>query len=126
MPDRIRRCPFPHSILPLPALKSRHCAAPFSNGSAAAELIDRVLARAAEWADPALWISRVDEAAVRRRASALDAAAKADPGVVARLPLFGIPFAVKDNIDVAGHTDDRGLPGLCLSPPRNRRRSSSG
>src|SRR5580658_2634530 len=71
----------------------------FVDGSAAAELIDRVLARAAEWDDPALWISRADEATVRRRASALDAAAKADPGAVARLPLFGIPFAVKDNID---------------------------
>ena len=119
MPDRIRRCPFPHSTLPLPALKSRHCAAPLSNGSAAAELIDRVLARAAEWDDPALWISRADEAAVRRRASALDAAAKADPGAVARLPLFGIPFAVKDNIDVAGLPTTAACPAFAYTPAQS-------
>ena len=91
----------------------------FLNGSAAAELIDRVLARAAEWADPALWISRVDEAAVRRRASALDAAAKADADVVARLPLFGIPFAVKDNIDVAGMPTTAACPAFAYTPAQS-------
>ena len=41
-------------------------------------------------------------AVVRERARALDSAATADPGVAADLPLYGLPFAVKDNIDVAG------------------------
>jgi allophanate hydrolase len=92
----------------------------FLNGSlSAAELIDRVLARVAEWDDPALWISRVDEAAVRRRASALDAAAKADPGVVARLPLFGIPLAVKDNIDIAGIPTTAACPAFAYTPAQS-------
>ena len=65
-------------------------------------LIDHVLARIAEWDDPALWISRLGEDVVRARARELDAQAAADPVIVERLPLFGIPFAVKDNIDLAG------------------------
>ena len=73
----------------------------------------------AQWDDPALWISRVDEAAVRRRVNALDTAARADPGLVARLPLFGIPFAVKDNIDVAGMPTTAACPAFAYRPARS-------
>jgi allophanate hydrolase len=76
------------------------------------EVADRVLARVAEWDDRALWISRVDEVALRVRASELDAAAAADPASVQRRPLFGIPFAVKDNIDVAGMPTTAGCPAF--------------
>jgi Asp-tRNA(Asn)/Glu-tRNA(Gln) amidotransferase A subunit family amidase len=41
----------------------------------ASELLDQVLTRIAEWDDPALWISRSSESAVRDRARALDAEA---------------------------------------------------
>jgi allophanate hydrolase len=82
----------------------------------AAELIDQVLARIAEWDDPALWITRVGETAVRERARQLDAMAAADPGVIERLPLFGIPFAVKDNIDVAGVPTTAGCPAFAYIP----------
>jgi hypothetical protein len=40
-----------------------------------ADLLDRVLARIAEWNDPALWISRTSEIAVRNRGRELDAMA---------------------------------------------------
>ncbi len=82
----------------------------------AAEVLDRVLARIAEWDDPALWITRVAETAVRARAGALDAAAAADPGFVERTPLFGIPFAVKDNIDVEGLPTTAGCPAFAYAP----------
>jgi allophanate hydrolase len=49
-----------------------------------------------------VWIARVPEAALRAKAAALDRRAAREPDLMARLPLFGIPFAVKDNIDVAG------------------------
>ena len=82
----------------------------------ATEAIDRVLARIAGWDDPALWISRISETAVRARAGALDAAAAADPRFIERKPLFGIPFAVKDNIDVAGLPTTAGCPAFAYTP----------
>jgi allophanate hydrolase len=82
----------------------------------AVEIADQALARIDEWDDPALWISRVDEAAVRARAAALDAEAAADPAVIRRRPLFGLPFAVKDNIDVAGMPTTAGCPAFAYTP----------
>ena len=82
----------------------------------AAQLADRVLARIAQSDDPAIWISLSSETVVRARARALDAEAAADPSTVARLPLFGIPFAVKDNIDVAGMPTTAGCPAFAYTP----------
>ena len=82
----------------------------------AAQLADRVLARIAHSDDPAIWISLSSETVVRARARALDAEAAADPSTVARLPLFGIPFAVKDNIDVAGMPTTAGCPAFAYTP----------
>lgn len=81
-----------------------------------AQLTEQVLARIAQSNDPAIWISRATESAVRTRAGELDALAAADPGTVAHLPLFGIPFAVKDNIDVAGMPTTAGCPAFAYSP----------
>ena len=86
------------------------------SGIAATELADRVLARIAQSDDPAIWISRSSETAIRVRARDLDAAVAADPSTVARLPLFGIPFAVKDNIDVAGIPTTAGCPAFAYTP----------
>src|SRR6516164_11023192 len=80
------------------------------------ELADQVLARIAQSDDPAIWISRSSETAIRARARELDAAVAADPSTVARLPLFGIPFAVKDNIDVAGIPTTAGFPAFAYTP----------
>ncbi|RJS44990.1 allophanate hydrolase [Nocardioides cavernaquae] len=57
-----------------------------------AAVLDRIEARG----EDAVWTARVP------RAEALAAAAALDLGQIDRLPLFGLPFAVKDNIDVAG------------------------
>lgn len=58
----------------------------------AAAALDRIAARG----EDGTWISLVDRDDVLARAASLDHAR------IEELPLFGIPFAVKDNIDVAG------------------------
>ncbi len=62
-------------------------------------------------ADPAIWITRLDDPAVLQRAHQLQA-----EGPRGR-PLWGIPFAVKDNIDVAGLPTTAACPGFAYTPP---------
>ncbi len=67
---------------------------------------------AAEGLHP-IWISLVPADQTLRRAAELDALAPADR---AKLPLFGIPFAVKDNMDVAGLPSTAGCPAYAFTP----------
>ncbi len=55
----------------------------------------------------ALWIHLLDESALVAQADALS-----DPS----LPLYGIPFAVKDNIDVAGLPTTAACPAFAYTP----------
>ena len=73
-----------------------------------------VLAAAGDGDRHHAWICRVPDAAVLARAQALeaDAAARA-------LPLYGIPFAVKDNIDVAGLPTTAACPAYSYVAPRH-------
>jgi allophanate hydrolase len=87
-----------------------------SGAISVAQQVDRVMARIDECDDPAIWISRSSEHAVRARASELDAQVAADPDTIARLPLFGIPFAVKDNIDIAGTPTTAACPAFAYTP----------
>jgi allophanate hydrolase len=57
-----------------------------------------VSARIARHRDNPIWISMVPEAELVGRADRLER----DPRAREALPLYGVPFAVKDNIDVAG------------------------
>ncbi len=67
---------------------------------------------AAEGLHP-VWISLVPTDQALQRAAQLDALAPADR---AKLPLFGIPFAVKDNMDVAGLPTTAGCPAYAFTP----------
>lgn len=64
--------------------------------------------------DNPVWISLRDEAEAVLNADALYARA-AREGIDA-LPLYGIPFAVKDNIDVAGVPTTAACPEFCYAP----------
>lgn len=88
----------------------RHAMAAGEFGAAA--VLDEVLRRIGAAAGDNVWISRVPEAALRAKAAALDARAAAEPDLRRRLPLFGVPFAVKDNIDVAGMETTAGCPAF--------------
>ncbi len=88
----------------------------FDRTITASGLIDEVLARIARWDDPAPWITQAEEANILTRAGQLDAVAASDPGAIGRLPLFGIPFAVKDNLDVAGVPTTAACPAFAYVP----------
>ena len=60
--------------------------------------------------DPALWITRVPGNEVLARARALE---REGPG---GRPLWGVPFAVKDNLDVAGMATTAACPGFAYRP----------
>jgi len=75
-----------------------------------ADVAAEALRRIAAYPDPAVWITRVPEDAVMACAHAL---AKVDPD---SLPLFGIPFAVKDNIDCAGLPTTAACPAFAYTP----------
>ena len=78
-------------------------------------MIEEVLKRIAAAGDDKVWISRVADAALREEAARLDARR----GEIGRLPLYGVPFAVKDNIDVAGLPTTAACPGFAYQPARS-------
>jgi allophanate hydrolase len=85
------------AILSLDVLRAIYLNRP----AAVNDVVEEVLARIASAKDPAIFISLVAPDDLRRAARAL-LQREPDPAL---LPLWGIPFAVKDNIDVAGlHT----------------------
>ena len=73
-------------------------------------LVETLLAGRDKHAANNIWISTVDDASLRARARELEAL---DP---ASLPLYGIPFAIKDNIDFAGLTTTAGCPAFAYQP----------
>ena len=78
-------------------------------------VMETVLARIEDAGDDHVWIYRCSTAEVMGRAALLDALTREQ---AAALPLFGIPFAVKDNIDVAGMPTTAGCPDFAYMPER--------
>jgi allophanate hydrolase len=89
-------------------------AAAYAVGASVLEVINDVHGRI-DLRDP-VWINAVPADIVVARARALDAAG---PTARAAMPLFGIPFAVKDNIDVAGVPTTAGCPEFAYVPERS-------
>jgi allophanate hydrolase len=77
--------------------------ASFDAGLRPSDLMVEIDSRCRRHPDPAIWIHRIDLDGLLCRADELE---RGDPS----LPLYGMPFATKDNIDVAG------LPTTCACP----------
>ncbi len=75
-----------------------------------AETVARTYARIRAYNDPAVFISLRDEAEAVAEAKALQAKGKT------ALPLYGVPVAVKDNIDVFGLPTTAACPAFSYDP----------
>ena len=88
-----------------------------SGQTTALAVIENTIARLAAYNShqPQAWISRVDPAALRAAARAVDARIAAGE----HLPLAGVPYAAKDNIDVAGMETTAACPAFAYRPERS-------
>lgn len=73
-------------------------------------MAEAALAADRAYADPAPWITRLPDTAVLERTRVLTEEGRRD-----RAP-WGVPFAVKDNLDVAGLPTTAGCPGYAYVP----------
>src|ERR1700730_1113026 len=91
------------------ALRSRYL-----DGTLTPSALDEQIAvRLAEPDQHRTWIRPLSLAEMLPYAQALASRAPAD------LPLYGIPFALKDNIDLAGIPTTAGCPEFAYTPQRN-------
>jgi allophanate hydrolase len=87
----------------------------YASGTTPADIAGEICRRADVHGDNPIWIARVPPEALLQRARSLVQAAKA--GRI--LPLYGVPFAVKDNIDTAGLPTTAACPDFSYVPEKN-------
>lgn len=90
-----------------------------AEGRAPRELLGALLACLDE-SDPA-WIAVADEARLERQLDELEQRVALHGGDRARLPLYGVPFAVKDNIDAAGWPTTAACPAFAYTASADAR-----
>ncbi|GAK72001.1 putative allophanate hydrolase [Agrobacterium rubi TR3 = NBRC 13261] len=84
----------------------------YQQGGRISEIIEAVFAHISEVNDPGIFIHLADKKALLVEAEKLGAYDKSKP-------LFGVPFAVKDNIDVAGMPTTAGCPDYTFLPEKD-------
>ncbi len=95
---------------------SLRCA--YARGTASPVSVAReILARIDVRGNDSVWISRVPADGMLAAAAALERRAAAEG--IAAMPLYGLPFAVKDNIDIAGLPTTAACPDCAYRPARS-------
>src|SRR5512143_592859 len=77
------------------------------------QLVEELIGRMAGEDTHRVWISRLDADSLRDHARSLESRD------IASLPLYGIPFAIKDNIDLAGLPTTAACPEFAYAPKRH-------
>ena len=99
------RCPRPAS----PSLDLQSLAQRYRSGETSpTQMVDDLLRRMAEAPDYSIWIHRLTPRELFSQARAVEQRRANGE----RLPLYGLPFAVKDIFDVAGHPTTAGCPAF--------------
>jgi allophanate hydrolase len=83
--------------------------AAYATGTNPSDVIDEIFARLEKVNDPGIFIHLRDRESLKAEAAALGSY---DPA----MPLWGIPYAAKDNIDVAGIETTAGCPAYAYTP----------
>jgi allophanate hydrolase len=101
--------------LPMPALidsldLTRLRAAYLSGGLRPREMVAELIGRIERRGDDKVWIDRVPRSELEARAAELETKSPA------ALPLYGIAFAIKDNIDLAGRPTTAACPEFAYTP----------
>lgn len=94
----------------LPSLDLAAVQAWYAAGGSPRDLLAHCLQRLEQLGDPGIFITLADSAALDRAVAALG------PNDPVSTPLWGVPFAVKDNIDVAGLPTTAGCPAFARTP----------
>jgi len=87
--------------------------AAYRRGETPTQVLESVLRNIDAAADRGVWITRLSREQVMEYVKALDGKTPES------LPLYGIPFAIKDNIDLAGVPTTAGCPGYAFTPERS-------
>ncbi len=86
----------------------------YARGGSPVDVVAAAYRRVREAEGNPIWITLIPEAEARDRAKRLE-----DDPSARSLPLFGVPFAVKDNIDAAGTDTTAACPAFAYRPERN-------
>jgi allophanate hydrolase len=97
------------------ALDLASLSASYAAGADPADLIDAIYDDIAKTGERPVWISLVPRARALERVAEL----KRRRASGENLPLFGVPFAVKDNIDIAGVETTAACPAFAYMPERS-------
>jgi allophanate hydrolase len=97
-------------LLPTPSLDLASLRLAYSEGLSPKDVVEHCFARLSDVADAGIFISLREKSAVLADCLALA------PFDLAEKPLWGVPFAVKDNIDVASMATTAGCPKFAYRP----------